>query len=78
LRKRLKHKPILYYAVQSGHWKMLVNRNTDIVELYDLENDFRENRNLRDANPEKVEELMKLLEEFKKGDRELESAPMGI
>ncbi|MGF1585584.1 MAG: arylsulfatase [Bacteroidales bacterium] len=66
------------YAVRAGNWKMLVNRNNDNVELFDLENDFRENQNLRDANPQKVEELMEILEEFKKGDRELESAPMAI
>ncbi len=57
------------YAVREGDWKLLVNRSNNDIELYDLENDFREIRNLRDSNPEIVKQMMDLLEEFKKGDR---------
>jgi arylsulfatase A-like enzyme len=58
------------YAVRDGDWKLLVNRNNNSVQLFDLENDFRESSDVSLANPEKVEHLMALLEEFKKGDRE--------
>lgn len=56
-------------AVRDGDWKLLVNRNNNNVELYNLENDFRETRNLSQVNPDKVEHLINLLEKFKKGDR---------
>lgn len=61
------------YAVRDDQWKLIINRNTNDIELYDLENDFRENRNLRDANPEKLEQMMDLLEDFVKDDRNAES-----
>jgi arylsulfatase A-like enzyme len=57
------------YAVRDGEWKLLVHRRNNIVELYNLENDFRETRDLSEVNPEKTKQLMNLLEEFKKGDR---------
>jgi arylsulfatase A-like enzyme len=57
------------FAVRDGRWKMLVNRNTDTVELYDLDNDFRENNNLSSANPEIVERMKDLLEGFRMSDR---------
>ena len=59
-----------FYAVREGDWKLLLNRNTNEAELYDLKKDFREARDISEENPEKVEHLMKLLEDFKKGDRE--------
>ncbi len=57
------------YAVRDGNWKLLVNRANDNIELYDLENDFRETSNLKDSNPEKREQMMDMLKEFQKGDR---------
>lgn len=57
------------HAVREGGWKLLVHRKSNQIELYDLENDFRERRNRSDINPEKVEHLMALLEGFKNGDR---------
>ncbi len=59
-----------HYAVREGSWKLLLNRNSNKAELYDLENDFRESRDLSENHPEKVIHLMELLEGFKKGDRE--------
>ena len=58
------------YAVREGEWKLLAHRNNDQVELYNLENDFRETKNLKQAYPEKVEHLINLWEEFKENDRE--------
>ena len=57
------------YAVRKGDMKMLVHRNNNEIELYDLQNDFRESRNLSKSHPEVVTELMQLLEDFKKNDR---------
>jgi arylsulfatase A-like enzyme len=57
------------YAVRDGDWKLLVNRNDNSIELYDLENDFRETQNLVRMHPERSAQLLALLEEFKKGDR---------
>lgn len=56
-------------AVREGDWKLLVHRDTDEVELFNLENDFRETRNLNKANPEKTKYLLKLMNELKKHDR---------
>ena len=58
------------YAVRDGHWKLLVHRSNNNVELYDIQNDFREMQDLSDVYPEKVEHLLELLEKFKEGDRE--------
>lgn len=57
------------YAIREGRWKLLLHRDSEKKELFDLEEDFRENSDLSGENPEKVEHLMKLLEEFKEGDR---------
>ncbi|MBW6533813.1 MAG: sulfatase-like hydrolase/transferase [Mariniphaga sp.] len=57
------------FAAREGNWKLLVHRNNNKAELYNLKNDFRESRDLSSSNPEKLEHLMNLLEEFKKGDR---------
>ncbi len=57
------------YAVREGRWKLLVHRNSDKTELFDLEDDFRETNDLSEEKPEKVEHLMELLEKFKEDDR---------
>jgi arylsulfatase A-like enzyme len=59
-----------YYAVREGNWKLLLNRNTNKAELYELENDFRETRDVSAENPEKTAYLMELIEKFKKDDRQ--------
>lgn len=58
------------YAVRNGKWKLLVHRATDQSELYDLETDFRETKDLSQAKPEIVASMTALLNHFKKGDRE--------
>lgn len=57
------------YAVREGNWKLLVHRNSGQTELFNLENDFRETRDLSVSNPEKVNHLLGLLEKFKENDR---------
>ncbi|MGM0377917.1 MAG: sulfatase [Bacteroidota bacterium] len=58
-----------HFAIREDNWKLLVNRNTNKAELYDLENDFRETRDLSETNPEKTTYLMEMLEGFKERDR---------
>jgi arylsulfatase A-like enzyme len=58
-----------YYAVRKGNWKLVVNRINQTVELYNLDNDFRESQDLSKINIEMTRILKLLLEEFKKGDR---------
>ena len=48
---------------------MILHRKTNKTKLYDLANDFRETKDLSDANPEKTKYLMNLMEELKKDDR---------
>ncbi|SHM79670.1 Arylsulfatase A [Cyclobacterium lianum] len=55
-------------AVRKGDWKLLLHSNGD-AELYHLKPDFRETRNLKERHPEKVEELVALIEQFQAGDR---------
>ena len=58
------------YAVRKDNWKLIVHRDTNIAELYNLEADFRETHNLSEQNPDKTKELLDLMEEFKMKDRE--------
>jgi len=57
-------------AVREGDWKLLLHGNDD-VELYNLKEDFREAHNRKDQNPEKVEELMKMMQDFQANDRDI-------
>jgi arylsulfatase A-like enzyme len=57
------------YAVREGNWKLLVHRKSGQTELFNLENDFRETRDLSSINPEKTRYLLDLLEKFKADDR---------
>ncbi len=57
-------------AVREGRWKLIIHRNSEKPELYDLENDFRETEELCEDNMEKAEYMMGLLEKFRYGDRD--------
>jgi N-acetylgalactosamine-6-sulfatase len=54
-------------AVRSGDWKLLHNSKIDRTELYNINEDPFEKNNLKDQNPQKVDELMGLLTEWKAG-----------
>ncbi len=58
------------YAVRDGDWKLVVHRNADLPELYNLKENFREDRDLAKDHPDKVKDLTELLEKYKSGDRE--------
>jgi arylsulfatase A-like enzyme len=57
-------------AVRDGKWKLLVHHQNAAAELYDLENDFRESRDLSGDEPEVLKRLLDLLESFRARDRE--------
>jgi len=73
--RSLNTKRIMYWktgqgiAVREGDWKLVVNRNTNKAELYDLATDFRETKDLSKTNPEITKHLLELMEGFKKDDR---------
>jgi len=59
------------WAVRSGKWKLVAikkrkNDNDFVYELYDLDNDLREQTDLSSEKPAKVEELKSLFAEWKK------------
>lgn len=56
------------HAVRQDNWKLLLH-GEDKIELYNLEEDFRESRNLKDQHPDKVAELMHLMKNFQEDDR---------
>lgn len=51
-------------AVRSGHWKLLKFYETNDLKLYNLQEDIGEENNLADSNPQKRDELKKLLENW--------------
>ncbi len=57
------------FAAREGNWKLVVNAKTNAVELYNLQDDFRETKDLSEANPEMKTHMLEILEGFKKDDR---------
>ncbi len=52
------------YAVVSQNWKLVANRDTGYVELYNLVTDPLEKNNLKERHPKVVKELTKALEQW--------------
>ncbi len=59
-------------AIRQGNWKLLEFYEDNHIELYNLKEDVAEKNNLEKAHPEKAEELLSLLQEW----RQLVNAPM--
>lgn len=53
-------------AMREGKWKLLVNKKEGKMELYDLENDWAEKKDLAKENPEIVKELSDKIDAWKK------------
>ncbi len=78
---RTPHTVFFYYSsngklegVRQGNWKL---RRTDgFIELYNLEQDISEENNLASENPEKVEELIRIMQDFD-ADLEKTARPLG-
>ncbi len=64
------HYPVYHHdvpasAVRKGDWKLIHFLHDDHKELYNLAEDIGENNDLSNEQPEKVRELMQLLEEWR-------------
>ncbi len=52
-------------AIRLGDWKLIQYFEYNDLELYNLTEDIGEKNNLTDSNPEKVKELLKMLESWR-------------
>ena len=59
-------------AVRLGDWKLIQYFENNDIELYNLKEDISEKNNLAESNPEKVKELLEILENW----REETNAPV--
>ena len=48
-------------AVRKDKWKLLMNKDGSHLELYDIESDTKETKNVASSNPRAVQELKELL-----------------
>ncbi|MDZ7691970.1 MAG: sulfatase-like hydrolase/transferase [Balneolaceae bacterium] len=62
-------KTVQAYAVRQGDWKLLVDRQTEAKALYNLSKDFRETSDLSTEKPEKVNQMLNMLDTQKQEDR---------
>ncbi len=53
-------------AVRLGDWKLIQYFENNDIELYNLKNDISEKNSLTESNPEKKEELLELLDNWRK------------
>lgn len=66
--------PYALWAVVDGRWKLIENDRDDTIELYDLEADPREQRDLASEEPEVAAELRARLDEFQRTSLPVEGA----
>jgi len=59
-------------AIRLGDWKLIQYFENNDIELYNLKNDIGEKNNVAETNPEKLQELLKILENW----REETNAPV--
>ena len=52
-------------GVRDGKWKLLVNKERNLTELYNLETDWPEKRNIAADHPEIAEQLLEKIETWK-------------
>ena len=64
-------------SARQGKWKVRRSgKKSQTVELYDLENDITESKNLSQKNPELIETILKKMDKFDK-DLKLSQRPIG-
>jgi len=51
-------------GIQEDNWRLLVNEELEMQELYNLNSDFSEHLNIIDAHPDKAQELHRKLKEW--------------
>ena len=54
------------YAVRKNNWKLIINKRKEKPELFDLNNDLTESKDLFNLHPELAEELINEIENWKK------------
>ena len=54
------------YAVRKNNWKLLINKRKEKPELFDLNNDLAESKDLFNLHPELAKELINEIENWKK------------
>lgn len=54
-------------AIRDGKWKLLVNKETQKMELYNIENDWAEKKNVAAEQPEVVQQLSAKIDAWKAG-----------
>jgi N-acetylgalactosamine-6-sulfatase len=54
-------------GIRDGRWKLLLNKEQNRVELYDMENDWAEKTDVSGQYPEVVKQLTEKLDEWKAG-----------
>ena len=53
------------YAIVDQNWKLLANRDSSYLELYDITADHYEKSDLKEEKPQVVERLLKKLAQWK-------------
>ena len=66
-----------YGAVRLGNYKLIEWTDLKTVELYDLSKDVGEKNNLSESMPEKVTELLGMLQDYKKEIKAVKPQPFG-
>ena len=54
------------YAVRKNNWKLIINKRKEKPELFDLNNDLSESKDLFNLHPELAKELINEIENWKK------------
>ncbi|MDA0725229.1 MAG: DUF4976 domain-containing protein, partial [Verrucomicrobia bacterium] len=64
-------------VLRKGNWKLIEAFDPQSIELYNLEKDLSETKNLADVEPEKLAELQKELSDWREsvGAEKMESNP---
>ena len=57
-----KHFSSNFTSYREGQWKIIKNYDSGVVELYNLENDFTESKNLASSQPERAQALLKAMQ----------------
>jgi arylsulfatase A-like enzyme len=52
-------------AIRLGDWKLIEYFENNDIELYNLKNDIEEDKNLAESNPEKANELLEMLQNWR-------------
>jgi arylsulfatase A-like enzyme len=66
------------FGIRTGNWKYIESKKEDLLELFDLENDPNELRNLYDAYPKKAIELASKLKKWRQSYTKIEAVERDV